>query len=124
MHWLQYSIIANIMMRYYSVSSLAINWTSMIYMACYIPFVFPASWLLDRKVCTHCTGTGIYTVMCDVFLMGRICMASHRPESDKQLTTFVVEDCYSVSQEIVMVHQGSLFNLFINPSTHSEVYSH
>ena len=50
MHWLQYSIIANIMTRYYNVSSIAINWTSMIYMACYIPLVFPASWLLDRKV--------------------------------------------------------------------------
>lgn len=49
MHWLQYSIIANIMMRFYQVSSTAINWTSMIYMACYIPLVFPASWLLDRK---------------------------------------------------------------------------
>jgi len=50
MHWLQYSIIANIMMRFYQVSSTAINWTSMIYMACYIPLVFPASWVLDRKV--------------------------------------------------------------------------
>lgn len=57
MHWLQYSIIANIMMRYYNVSSLAINWTSMIYMACYIPFVFPASWVLDRKVCSCCACT-------------------------------------------------------------------
>ncbi|KAJ9601192.1 hypothetical protein L9F63_000660 [Diploptera punctata] len=49
MHWLQYSIIANIMMRYYDVSSLAINWTSIIYEACYMPFVFPASWLLQHK---------------------------------------------------------------------------
>ncbi|XP_067011863.2 heme transporter FLVCR2 isoform X2 [Anabrus simplex] len=48
-HWLQYSIITNIMMRFYGVSSLAINWTSMVYMAAYIPLVFPASWLLDRK---------------------------------------------------------------------------
>jgi len=55
MHWLQYSIIANIMMRYYQVSSTAINWTSMIYMACYIPLVFPASWVLDRKVCYKAT---------------------------------------------------------------------
>jgi hypothetical protein len=50
MHWLQYSIIANIMTRYYNVSNVAINWTSMIYMVCYVPFVFPASWVLDRKV--------------------------------------------------------------------------
>ncbi|XP_021928685.1 feline leukemia virus subgroup C receptor-related protein 2-like isoform X3 [Zootermopsis nevadensis] len=63
MHWLQYSIIANIMMRYYNVSSLAINWTSMIYMACYIPFVFPASWVLDRKGLrvTLLSGAGIMT---------------------------------------------------------------
>jgi FLVCR family feline leukemia virus subgroup C receptor-related protein len=50
MHWLQFSIIANITMRYYNVSSTAVNWTSMIYMACYIPLVFPASWLLGHKV--------------------------------------------------------------------------
>jgi FLVCR family feline leukemia virus subgroup C receptor-related protein len=53
MHWLQYSIIANIMMRYYHVSSVAINWTSLIFMVWYIPFVFPASWVLDRQVCRY-----------------------------------------------------------------------
>lgn len=49
-HWIQYSIIANVAMRYYGVSALAINWTSMIFMAVYIPLVFPASWLLEKKV--------------------------------------------------------------------------
>ncbi|XP_069675411.1 choline/ethanolamine transporter flvcr2a-like [Periplaneta americana] len=49
MHWIHYSIIANIMMRYYDVSSIAINWTALLYEMCYIPFVLPASWLLDCK---------------------------------------------------------------------------
>ena len=50
LHWMQYAIIANIFQRYYSVSALAIEWTSMIYMVSYIPLVFPASWLLQMKV--------------------------------------------------------------------------
>nr|CAD7432438.1 unnamed protein product [Timema monikensis] len=48
-HWVQFSIISNIVTRYYGVSSLAIDWTSMVYMAAYIPLVLPAAWLLDKK---------------------------------------------------------------------------
>lgn len=48
MHWIQFSIISNIATRYFNVSSSAINWTALIFEACYIPFVFPASWLLDQ----------------------------------------------------------------------------
>lgn len=50
MQWIQYSIIANIVMHYYSVSSFLINMTSMIYMITYIPLIFPASYLLDKFV--------------------------------------------------------------------------
>ncbi|PSN31873.1 Feline leukemia virus subgroup C receptor-related protein 1 [Blattella germanica] len=50
LHWLQFSIIANIMTRYYDVNNLTINWTSIVYEASYMPFVFPASWLLQAKV--------------------------------------------------------------------------
>lgn len=48
MQWIQYSIIANIVMRYYNVSSFLIDMTSMIYMITYIPLIFPASYLLDK----------------------------------------------------------------------------
>ncbi|KAL1129552.1 hypothetical protein AAG570_012497 [Ranatra chinensis] len=47
-HWIQYSIIAHIVAKYYNVSLLLINWTSMIFMAVYIPLVFPATWLIER----------------------------------------------------------------------------
>ncbi|EFN87426.1 Feline leukemia virus subgroup C receptor-related protein 2 [Harpegnathos saltator] len=48
MQWIQYSIIANIVMRYYNVTSFLVNMTSMIYMITYIPLVFPASYLLEK----------------------------------------------------------------------------
>lgn len=48
--WIQYSIIANVIMQYYNVTSTAVDWASMVYMVTYIPLIFPASYLLDKKV--------------------------------------------------------------------------
>jgi len=47
--WTQLVIITSILEKYYSISTLAVYWTSMIYMVLYIPLIFPASWLLDKK---------------------------------------------------------------------------
>merc|ERR1719429_746272 len=47
--WTQLVIITSILEKYYGVSTLAVYWTSMIYMVCYIPLIFPASWFLDKK---------------------------------------------------------------------------
>ncbi|KFV18545.1 hypothetical protein N340_09003, partial [Tauraco erythrolophus] len=41
--------INNIFMRFYGVSSLAIDWLSMSYMLTYIPLLFPIAWLLDKR---------------------------------------------------------------------------
>ncbi|XP_066272055.1 heme transporter FLVCR1-like [Branchiostoma lanceolatum] len=46
--WIHYSVISNIIVRYYSVSILAVDWLSMVYMLAYIPLIFPATWTLDR----------------------------------------------------------------------------
>lgn len=48
-HWIQYSIITNIVKKYYDVSAMYVNWSSMIYMAVYVPLVFPATWLIEKK---------------------------------------------------------------------------
>ncbi|CAH1392913.1 unnamed protein product [Nezara viridula] len=48
-HWIQYSSVANVVMRYYDVSAIYVNWSSMIFMAVYVPLVFPATWLLEKK---------------------------------------------------------------------------
>lgn len=42
MQWIEYSVIAHIVVEFYSVSYVAVNWTSMIYMLTYIIFVLPA----------------------------------------------------------------------------------
>jgi len=47
--WTQLVIITSILEKYYNISTLAVYWTSMIYMVLYIPLIFPASWLLDKK---------------------------------------------------------------------------
>lgn len=48
--WVQYSIIQDIVVKYYGVSSIMVYWTSMVFMIVYIPLIFPASWLLDKTV--------------------------------------------------------------------------
>ena len=48
--WTQLVIISNILENYYQVTTLAVSWTSMIYMVTYIPLIFPASWFLQKKV--------------------------------------------------------------------------
>ncbi|XP_028251269.1 choline/ethanolamine transporter flvcr2a isoform X2 [Parambassis ranga] len=47
--WIQYGIISNIIMKFYNVDGFAVDWLSMIYMLIYIPFIFPVTWLLDKK---------------------------------------------------------------------------
>jgi len=50
MQWLQYSIIANIVERYYGVSSNLVDWTSMVFMISYLVLVFPISYFMDARV--------------------------------------------------------------------------
>ena len=50
--WTQLVIITNILEKYYQVETIYVSWTSMIYMATYIPLIFPATWFLQKKVST------------------------------------------------------------------------
>ncbi|CAK9301567.1 unnamed protein product [Gordionus sp. m RMFG-2023] len=47
--WIEYSIITNIISKFYGKSARQVDWLSMIYMAVYIPFIIPASWLLNAR---------------------------------------------------------------------------
>ncbi|TMS12082.1 Feline leukemia virus subgroup C receptor-related protein 1 [Larimichthys crocea] len=47
--WIQYSIIANVFTQYYGVTNDKVDWLSIVYMVAYVPLIFPATWLLDRK---------------------------------------------------------------------------
>ena len=48
--WIQYAIINDIIVKYYDVKPVWVDWTSMIYMIVYIPLIFPATYLLQKKV--------------------------------------------------------------------------
>lgn len=50
MQWTQYTIIQDIVMKYYGVSGNLVSWTSMIYMITYIPLILVESWFLDKTV--------------------------------------------------------------------------
>lgn len=50
LQWIQYAIISNIIMKYYNISSVSVDWTSIIYMALYTPLVLPASYVVDKMV--------------------------------------------------------------------------
>lgn len=47
--WIQYSSIANVFTHFYGVSSGKVDWLSIVYMVAYVPLIFPATWLLDRR---------------------------------------------------------------------------
>lgn len=48
--WIAYCSITPLVVKYYNVSSLAVDWTSVIYMAVYPILVIPASYITDRMV--------------------------------------------------------------------------
>lgn len=56
-NWIEYNIVQDVVIFYYNQSLPddpvkkidAVNWFSMVYMLCYIPLVFPAMFLLERK---------------------------------------------------------------------------
>ncbi len=56
-NWIEYNIIQDVTISFYNASlpegeiqqNDAVNWFSMVYMLCYIPLVFPAMFLLDKK---------------------------------------------------------------------------
>jgi len=48
--WVQYTIIFDIVTNYYNVAATWVDWTSLIYMFVYIPLIWPATFLLEKKV--------------------------------------------------------------------------
>lgn len=47
--WIQYSIITNVFTHFYGVTNDQVDWLSIVYMVAYVPLIFPATWLLDRR---------------------------------------------------------------------------
>jgi len=52
--WIEYSILTSVVTTYWSTTVNAISWTSMLYMATYIPLMFVATWVLDTYGLRKC----------------------------------------------------------------------
>lgn len=66
--WIQYSSITNIVTSYYGVSNLEVNFTSLVYMITYIPFIIHASLMLERvglrrAICLGAAGTALGSIV-------------------------------------------------------------
>jgi len=48
--WIQYAIIADVIVHYYNVPFIAVNWTSTIYMLAFVITIFPATWFYNKVV--------------------------------------------------------------------------
>lgn len=47
--WIEYAIITDKITQFYSIENFSVNLTSIIFMIIYIPGIFPASWILEKK---------------------------------------------------------------------------
>ncbi|XP_047103580.1 feline leukemia virus subgroup C receptor-related protein 1-like [Schistocerca piceifrons] len=56
--WMQYTIVGNVVRKYYNVDNFAVDWTSVIYMLASVPFIFPASLFISKKGLWLCLAVG------------------------------------------------------------------
>uniref|UniRef100_A0A4W3INA9 Choline/ethanolamine transporter FLVCR1 n=1 Tax=Callorhinchus milii TaxID=7868 RepID=A0A4W3INA9_CALMI len=94
--WIQYGIINNIIMKYYSVDSFTIDWLAMIYFLAYIPLIFPVTWLLDKRGLRVIALCGAGLNCCGAWIK----IASVRP--DLFAVTFLGQTVCGVAQVFIL----------------------
>ncbi|CAL7940713.1 unnamed protein product [Xylocopa violacea] len=100
--WAQYCIITNIVTRYYGVSSLAVDWTSMAFMAYYVIFIIPATYMVDRWGLRWSN-----IIACGITCLGSwIKVLSVSP--DRFYVTFIGQSLVAIVQTVVLMIPGRL----------------
>ncbi|XP_053981948.1 feline leukemia virus subgroup C receptor-related protein 2-like [Hylaeus volcanicus] len=100
--WIQYSIITNIVSRYYNVSSLAVDMTSMAFMGYYVIFAIPATYVIDRWGLRWSNIIG-----CGIGCLGSwIKVLSVSP--DRFYVTFIGQSLVAIIQSLVLILPGRL----------------
>lgn len=117
MQWIQYSIIANLVMKYYGVSSFAVDWTSMIYMILYIPFIFPASYLLDKL------GLRVAAILGAVGTAAGAWIKVFSVAPDRFVVTFLGHSIVALSQIFVLSVPSRLAAVWFGPDQVSSACS-
>ncbi|XP_048512822.1 feline leukemia virus subgroup C receptor-related protein 2-like isoform X2 [Athalia rosae] len=107
--WIQYSIISNITARYYHVSVVAVDWTAITFMFFYIPFILPATWLMDHVGLrwTAILGSGLS------------CLGSwikvFSAAEDRYWVTFIGQSVVATTQVFILSAPGRLAACWFGP---------
>nr|CAD7266186.1 unnamed protein product [Timema shepardi] len=56
--WIQYGIIADVVARHYQIPLALVDWTRMVFMACFIVLILPACYALDKMGLRWCVEVG------------------------------------------------------------------
>ncbi|KAJ8947408.1 hypothetical protein NQ318_009614 [Aromia moschata] len=117
MPWLQFSIIADVVVRYYGVSTTWVDWTSIIYMALYIPFIFPGSYLLEKLGMRKAVITGMLgTCLGSWVKVGAV-------HSDRFWLVFIGQSLIAFSQVFVLSAPARIAAIWFGPSQVSSACS-
>ncbi|CAG9853909.1 unnamed protein product [Phyllotreta striolata] len=117
MQWVQLAIINDVMVSYYGVSSMWVDWTSMIYMFLYVPFVFPASYVLEKLGVRKCVIVG----------MALTCLGTWVKvagvDRDRFYVVFIGQSIVGFSQIFILSVPSRLAALWFGPSQVSSACS-
>ncbi|XP_050697471.1 feline leukemia virus subgroup C receptor-related protein 2-like isoform X1 [Eriocheir sinensis] len=109
--WIQYSIIANVIVDYYDgVSTTQVDWLSMIYMVTYIPLIFPASWYLEKQGLRRAVLIGSFGTMVGSWVK----VGSVSP--DRFFVTFAGQVITAVSQVFILGVPPRLAAVWFGPT--------
>lgn len=50
LQWFQFTIVSHTVVAYYDTSAELVNWTSLVFMLCYVLFTFPVTFVLDNRL--------------------------------------------------------------------------
>ncbi|KAG8312594.1 hypothetical protein J6590_020514 [Homalodisca vitripennis] len=117
MQWIEYSIIANVVQKYYQVPNSYIDWTSMIYMVTYIPFIFPASWLIDKL------GLRVAVILGALGTCGGAWIKVLSVGQDRFYVTFLGQSVVALSQIFVLSVPAPLAATWFGPNEVSSACS-
>ncbi|XP_060518783.1 uncharacterized MFS-type transporter C09D4.1 [Cylas formicarius] len=117
MQWIQFSIISGVIRDYYGVSKEWVNWTSLIYMILYIPFIFPGSFLLEKLGLRLAITIGILGTCLGAWIK----VASVDP--DRFYISFLGQGVVALSQVFVLSVPARLASVWFGPDQVSSACS-
>ncbi|KAE9540693.1 hypothetical protein AGLY_003938 [Aphis glycines] len=108
--WIQYSIISNVIIKFYDVTNVEVDFTSIVYMVTYIPLIFPASWILEKKGLRVAMVAGSFGTMIGAWFK----VASSSP--DRFYMTMIGQTIAASSQVFILNLPARLAAVWFGPS--------